>query len=290
MTSIEGLPRGWLDRFLDMALEEDLGNLGDITSAVTLPADRTGVLRLELREPGVLAGAALLPALLAKVDPELELSEARADGSRLKAMEVFARARGPLRSLLTMERTALNLVGKLSGIATHTRRFVDAAGGQVKVADTRKTTPLLRPLEKYAVRMGGGVNHRHGLYDAAMIKDNHRAGSQGGGGNDLEAVVRQARDRLSHAHRLIVEVESEEGAAAAVAGGADVLLLDNMDPPRLARLAERYRDRVLLEASGGITLDTLAAFADTGVHLVSTSALVTRARWLDVGAELEGEA
>jgi nicotinate-nucleotide pyrophosphorylase (carboxylating) len=198
-------------------------------------------------------------------------------------MQVFARVAGPIRSLLTLERLALNLVGKLSGIATHTRRLVDAAGGGVKVADTRKTTPLLRTLEKYAVRMGGGVNHRQGLYDAAMIKDNHRAG----GGADLETVVRLSRERLSHAHRLIVEVESEAEAAAAVDGGADVLLLDNMDPPQLRRLASLYGHRVILEASGGITVETIAEYAATGVHLVSTSALVTKARWLDVGAELE---
>jgi nicotinate-nucleotide pyrophosphorylase (carboxylating) len=282
---MEGIPRGWLDRFLEMALDEDLGLRGDLTSELVFSAEDTGAVRYEIREDGVLAGAAALGPLAAKVDPAIEVEELHSDGSRLEAGTVFARAHGPMRGLLTMERLGLNIVGRLTGIATHTRAFVDAADGKVRVADTRKTTPLLRPLEKYAVRMGGGVNHRFGLFDAAMIKDNHRAGA----GRELVDVVREARARLGHAHRLICEVESLEGAVAAAEGGADVLLLDNRTPDQLREIVAAVGDKVTLEASGGITLDSIADYAATGVDLVSTSAVITRARWLDVGVEYESE-
>lgn len=283
---MEGIPRGWLDRFLGLALDEDLGLRGDLTSELVFAPEDTGAVRYEIREDGVLAGGAALPPLAAKVDPAIRVELVHPDGARLAAGTVFARARGPMRGLLTMERLGLNLVGRLSGVATHTRAFVDGAAGKVQVADTRKTTPLLRPLEKYAVRMGGGVNHRFGLFDAAMIKDNHRAGA----GRSLVEVVREARAKLGHAHRLICEVESLEGARAAVEGGADVLLLDNQTPDQLREIVAAVGDRVTLEASGGITLETIAAYAETGVHLVSTSAVITRARWLDVGVEYEEEA
>lgn len=282
---MEGIPRGWLERFLELALDEDLGLRGDLTSELVFEASDTGAVRYEIREDGVLAGAAALAPLAAKVDPAIEVEFFHQDGERLDAGTVFARARGPMRGLLTMERLGLNLVGKLTGIATHTRAFVDAADGKVKVADTRKTTPLLRPLEKYAVRMGGGVNHRMGLFDAAMIKDNHRAGA----GRELADVVREARAKLGHAHRLICEVESLAGAKAAAGAGADVLLLDNQTPDQLREIVEAVGDQVTLEASGGITLDSIASYAATGVDLVSTSAVVTRARWLDVGVEYESE-
>jgi nicotinate-nucleotide pyrophosphorylase (carboxylating) len=282
---VEGIPRGWLHRFLDMALDEDLGLRGDLTSELVFSAEDVGAVRYEIREDGVLAGAAALRPLSAKVDPAIEVEELHPDGSRLEAGTVFARAHGPMRGLLTMERLGLNIVGRLTGIATHTRAFVDAADGKVRVADTRKTTPLLRPLEKYAVRMGGGVNHRMGLFDAAMIKDNHRAGA----GRELVDVVREARAALGHAHRLICEVESLEGAIAAAEGGADVLLLDNRTPDQLREIVEAVGDKVTLEASGGITLDSIADYAATGVDLVSTSAVITRARWLDVGVEYESE-
>jgi nicotinate-nucleotide pyrophosphorylase (carboxylating) len=283
---MDGIPRGWLERFLDLALEEDLGLRGDLTSEVSIPETRRGSLRFEARETGILAGATLLSPLAARFDPSLDIKLLVAEGSSMKPMQVFARLQGTLRSLLSLERIYLNLTAWLSGIATETRRYVDLAEGRVKIADTRKTTPLLRPLEKYAVRVGGGVNHRFGLHDAAMIKDNHRAGARA----DLTTTVRQAREKLGHSLRLIVEVESMEQAQAAIEGGADVLLLDNQTPAQLRELARLWGDQVVLEASGGITLETVAEYSRTGVHLLSTSAPITRSRWLDFGAELDIEA
>lgn len=284
---MEGIPRRWLERFLEMALEEDLGIRGDLASEVTIPAEKLGCLRFEAREEGVLSGAPLLPVLARLLDPTLRVELPLPEGTVMAPLQVFALARGPLRSLLTMERIALNLVARLSGIASETRRYVERAGGRVGIADTRKTTPLHRPLEKYAVRCGGGVSHRSGLFDAAMIKDNHRAAN--GSDATLEEVVRRAREKLSHAHRLIVEVENPEQAEAAARGGADVLLLDNQTPAQLREHAARWADQVTLEASGGITLETVEEYSRTGVHLLSTSAMVTRSRWLDLGAELEIE-
>lgn len=283
---MEGIPPRWLNRFLEMALDEDLGTRGDLTSEAVFSPEATGAVRYELREAGVLAGAAALAPLARLVDSRIVVELSHEDGTRFAEPGVFARCHGPMRGLLTMERLGLNLVGKLTGIATHTARFVDGAGGRIAVADTRKTTPGLRALEKYAVRMGGGVSHRMGLFDAVMIKDNHRAGA----GEDLETVVRRARKVTSHAHRVICEVESMEGAEQAIAAGADVLLLDNRTPEQLKEYVARFGSKVTLEASGGITLETIDAYSRTGVDLVSTSAVITRARWLDVGVEYEDAA
>lgn len=282
---MDGVARTWLEDFFRRALLEDVGGYGDLTSEALFDPATRGVGRFEAREDGVVAGLEALPVLAPLVDPGITLELEVGDGDAVGPMQVLARARGPIRSLLTMERLALNTLGRMSGIASLTRRFVDAAGGKIDILDTRKTTPLHRPLDKYAVRCGGGTNHRYGLFDAAMIKDNHRDLA----GVDLGEAIARVRARLGHTQVLVCEVESHEGARQAAEAGADVILLDNMTPEQLTAIAGELRDRVRLEASGGIRLDTLPAIAQTGVHAASAGALTHSARWLDVAFELETE-
>lgn len=278
---VEGISPIWLSRILDLALEEDLGARGDVTTQAAFGPEVRGRIRYEARQEGILAGAALIPEIAAKIDPKIEVEDLADDGIELTPMQVFARARGPYRSLMTLERLSLNWIGRLSGVATQTRAFVKKAGGRVQVADTRKTTPGHRALEKYAVRKGGGVNHRFGLDDAAMIKDNHRAAFPG----SLAELVSQVRRSLSHSQRLIVEIEDEANVGIAIEAGADVILLDNMSPELISRIVAAHRGKVIFEASGGINLDTIEAYAKTGVDLVSLGSLTTQARWLDVSVE-----
>jgi len=283
---MDGLSIPWVRDFLDRALEEDMGAYGDVTSEALFPPDAEGVGRYEAREAGVLAGGALLPLLAERMPLPVEVEVLVPEGGALEAGAPFARARGATRCLLSMERLGLNLVGRLSGIATRTREFVEAVEGKIHVLDTRKTTPLLRPFEKYAVRMGGGRNHRYGLHDAAMIKDNHRVAA----GVSLGEAIGRLRERLGHTQTMVVEVESLEGARPAADAGADVVLLDNMDDQAMSEVAGELRDRVRLEASGGMTLERLPGVARTGVHAVSSGALTHSVRCLDVAFELEVEA
>lgn len=280
---MEGLHTAWVEEFLSRALEEDLGGYGDITSEALFPPGIQGVGRFEAREDGVLAGGPLLPILAARMPLPAEVELLVEEGGALEAGQAFARARGPVRTLLTMERVGLNVVGRMSGVATLTARYVAAAEGRVDVLDTRKTTPLHRPLQKYAVRMGGGRNHRLGLFDAAMIKDNHRMAA----GMSLGEAIGKVRDRLGHTQTMVVEVESLEGAREAAAAGAHVILLDNMGPDALREVAAELAGSVRLEASGGITLESLPEISRTGVHAVSAGALTHSARTLDVAFELE---
>jgi nicotinate-nucleotide pyrophosphorylase (carboxylating) len=257
-------------------LAEDLGD-GDVTSDSVVPEDAQLEASLLLKEHGVLCGLELAEAVFRELDPDVEFRPLAHDGE-VTSGEV-ARVSGRARALLSGERTALNLLGRLSGIATLTRRYVDAvAGTGAKILDTRKTTPGLRALEKLAVRTGGGANHRFGLFDAVLIKDNHIALFGGIAGS-----VARARET-----GLPVEVECETlgDVRAALEAGADTILLDNMTPSELREAVAEIAGRAKTEASGGVTLDTVREIAETGVDFISVGALTHAARSLDVSMEV----
>jgi nicotinate-nucleotide pyrophosphorylase (carboxylating) len=264
------------------ALEEDLGRAGDLTSDAVLPADLRAEARVVARAAGRIAG--LEPALAAfrLLDPGCAIEIDLPDGGDAVAGEILAVVRGPARALLSAERTALNLLGRLSGIATATRELVAAVRPYaVRVVCTRKTTPGLRALEKYAVRCGGGGNHRFGLDDGVLIKDNHRALAGG-----LRPAVERARAAVGHMVKIEVEVDSLEELDEALALGVDAMLLDNMDLETLVEAVQRCRGRALTEASGGITLATAPAIAATGVDLLSVGWLTHSAPALDVALDV----
>jgi nicotinate-nucleotide pyrophosphorylase (carboxylating) len=268
-----------LERIVQAALAEDVG-AGDVTTDATVPADAVGTAELLVKEPGVVCGLEVAEATFRALDPDVRFEALADDGDSVEPPAVVARITGSQRALLTGERVALNFVGRLSGIATLTRRYVDAVDGTgASVLDTRKTTPGLRGLEKHAVACGGGRNHRFGLDDAVLIKDNHlrAAGS-------LRAAVELVRE----ATELPVEVECETLAQVgeALELGVDAILLDNMTPPQLRDAVALTRGRARLEASGGVTLETIRAIAETGVDEISVGALTHSARSLDVSLEL----
>jgi nicotinate-nucleotide pyrophosphorylase (carboxylating) len=268
-----------LERVVEAALAEDVGG-GDVTTEATVDADAVGVADLVTRAPGVLVGLDAAEAVFRALDPDIRFERVAADGDVLPTPQAVARVTGSLRAILTGERTALNLLGRLSGIATLTRAYVDAvAGTGVAILDTRKTTPGLRLLEKRAVASGGGRNHRFGLDDGVLVKDNHlrAAGS-----------VSDAISRLRVATDLPIEVECDtlDQVGEALASGADAILLDNMSLDELRTAVELVSGRARLEASGGITLDTIRAVADTGVDEISVGALTHSAPSLDVSLEL----
>jgi nicotinate-nucleotide pyrophosphorylase (carboxylating) len=289
--------RSDLRDLLELAMREDLGQEGDVTTAAMVPEGATGQADVVVRQEGVVAGLPAAEMALGMFDTRLEWLPNCEDGQSVASGEPIARIAGPARSMLTAERPVLNLLGKLSGIATLTKRYVEAvAGTQARIYDTRKTTPGWRRLEKYAVRCGGGRNHRTGLFDAVLIKDNHLAvGSGAAASSPAEAVVQARRllaDRASRpgSGRLIIEVEVDtlEQLEAVLPAGPDVVLLDNMSPGELAE-AVRRRDagnpQVELEASGGIDLAGVGPIATTGVDRISVGALTRAAAWLDVGLD-----
>lgn len=277
-------------------LAEDLGHECDWTSVSLIPADARSELRVVSRTAGVIAGLPAAAAVVAVADPRLEFTPTVADGARVAAGQTIATLAGATRSVLTAERVVLNLLGRMSGVATAVRRLVDAAEGTpCRVYDTRKTVPGWRLLDKYAVRMGGGWNHRTGLYDAILIKDNHLAALRAAGLGPDEA-VRRARAFVektfppSRSRSMVVEIEidSFDQLAAVLAAGPDVVLLDNMHVEELARcVAERHRlaPQVVLEASGGIRPETVPAIAATGVDRVSTGWPTHHAPWLDIALD-----
>jgi nicotinate-nucleotide pyrophosphorylase (carboxylating) len=273
----------WL-ALLDRALAEDLGP-GDVTSAAVLPADRSCRAVLEAREPLVVCGLFLAQRAFERMDPRLVVQLRAAEGDAAGAGTPLLVVTGCARSVLAAERTALNFVARTCGIATHTRRFVDAVRGtRALIVDTRKTIPGWRVLDKYAVAVGGGTNHRAGLYDAILIKDNHVAAAGGVG-----AAVKAARSAAAPHLFVQVEVESEDQADEAIASGADSLLLDNRSVAETAKLVQQFGERTLLESSGGIDLDNVRAYAETGVHRISIGALTHSAPSADLAVEmLEG--
>jgi len=268
-----------LDAFVAATLAEDLGEAGDITSAAVIPEDArfTGV--MATREPIVVAGLPIAEAFFRRLDPEVEVERLAEEGEAVAAGGTLLRLQGRARAMLTAERSALNLVQHLSGIATLTRRYVDSIDGTgATLLDTRKTLPGLRRLEKYATRTGGAKNHRMGLWDAAMIKDNHVAVAGG-----IEPAVRRAVE--AGIDEIIVEVDRIEQVEPAIAAGATHLLLDNMAPGTLREAVGLVAGRVPTEASGGVTLETIRARAETGVTYVSVGRITQSAPAADIGLD-----
>ena len=273
------LDRFDLGAFVEATLAEDLGEGGDITSAAVIPADARFSGAMRAREPIVVAGLPLAEAFFRALDPDVRIEVHVEDGGRAETGDILLHAAGNARALLTAERSALNTLQHLSGIATLTRRYVDAiAGTGAILLDTRKTIPGLRALEKYATRMGGARNHRMRLDDAAMIKDNHVAVA----GGVREAVRRAAQAGIA---RIIVEVDHLDQIEPAIAAGATHLLLDNMGTAALREAVAQVAGRVPTEASGGISLDTIRAAAETGVTYISVGRITQSAPAVDIGLD-----
>jgi len=274
-------------RLVDLALAEDLGNVGDLTSQALIPEKMQGAVKVVARNDGILAGVPVAKMVFEQLDPAIKWDGFHADGARLTRGAVVATVAGPLRSLLAGERTALNLLMHLSGVASLTRKFVDAvAGTKAVILDTRKTLPGWRRLEKYAVRAGGGTNHRLGLADGCLIKDNHLAAWRASDAHrSIAAAVAAARSAVPASIPVEVEVDTIEQLTDALAGHPDIVLLDNMDAATLrqcAALRDKIAPNVLLEASGGVTLATVAAIAASGVDRISVGAITHSAPALDL--------
>ena len=277
------LPPALVEEAVARALAEDLGLAGDITTTATIPAGVRASGVIAARKPGVVSGLPLVEAAFHQLDPAIVIERHAGEGDRLAAGDVVCRIAGDARAMLTGERVALNFLGRMSGIATLTRQYVDAvAGTRAAIVDTRKTTPGLRTFEKHAVRCGGGHNHRFGLFDAVLVKDNHIVAAGG-----IGAAVAAARAHAGHMIRIEVEVDTLEQLSEALVHPIDAVLLDNMDPETLARAVAMVAGRVLTEASGGVTLDTVRKIAETGVDLVSIGALTHSAPVLDLGLDFE---
>lgn len=281
-----GLPRLLIARAVEQALAEDLGTRGDLTTDATVPAHAMAAATFGARREGVIAGLAVAEAAFQAVDPRVVFKAEARDGDRVAAGAVVARVAGPARALLSGERVALNFLCHMSGIATLTRRYVDAvAGTRARIADTRKTTPGLRAFEKYAVRCGGGSNHRSGLHDAILIKDNHIVAAGG-----VAAAIAAARAHAGHMVKIEVEVDDLATLAIALEQPIDAVLLDNMDTATLRKAVGMVAGRALTEASGGVTLETVRAIAETGVDLISVGALTHSAPILDLGLDFVSQA
>lgn len=282
-TVLPELPRLMVDDAVKAALLEDWGRAGDITSQATLPRAARASAVIAARKPGVLAGLDLAESAFRQTDPDLEFAPVLKDGDRLAPKDVVARIEGPARALLAAERVALNFLGHLSGIATATAGFADViAHTRADIVCTRKTTPGMRAFEKYAVRCGGGANHRFGLDDAILIKDNHVAVAGG-----VTPAIEAARAFAGHLVKIEVEVDTLDQLAEALAARPDVIMLDNMAPATLRQAVEMTAGKVLLEASGGIELDTVRAVAEAGVDLISSGWITHSAPVLDLGLDIE---
>lgn len=275
------LPPVMLEPLVRMALLEDLGRAGDLTTDAIVPPDLRTATVLVARQPGVVAGLDLAALAFRLIAPGIVMEVHRPDGSRLAARDTIATVRGPAAGILTAERVALNFLCHLSGIASATASVVDAlAGTSTRVTCTRKTTPGLRAVQKYAVRAGGGSNHRFGLDDAVLIKDNHVAIA-----GDICTAIARARSQVGHLVKIEVEVDTLEQLEAALSVGMDAVLLDNMDPPMLTRAVSMVAGRAVTEASGRITPQTAPAFAATGVDLISIGWLTHSVAVLDIGLD-----
>jgi nicotinate-nucleotide pyrophosphorylase (carboxylating) len=273
-----------IDAAVTRALAEDLGRAGDVTSTATIPEDARARAVVVAREAGVIAGLPLVAATLRKLAPETDIAATHRDGARVAARTALMTVAGPARAILAAERTALNFLGHLSGIASATHEFVRRiAGTRTRFCCTRKTTPGLRALAKYAVRCGGGFNHRFGLDDAMLIKDNHIAVAGG-----IRAVLERARAAAGHLVKIEIEVDTLDQLREVLAVGlADAVLLDNMEPATLRKAVEMVAGKFPLEASGGITLETIAAVAASGVDYASSGWITHSAPNLDVALDIE---
>ncbi len=268
---------------IELALQEDLSR-GDITSEATVPADRKATAVMLAKQDGVLSGIETARAVFARIDPGVQFTPLVSDGERVTKGTQLARISGNARSILAAERTALNLIQRLSGVATITARYAErVAGTGATVIDTRKTAPGMRYLEKAAVRHGGGSNHRFDLGDAVLIKDNHLAAI--GGEHPIRDAVLAAKKRAPHTSKVEVEVVDLAGVQEALDAGADIIMLDNMGLDEMSRAVALVDGRALLEASGGITLETIREVAATGVDLISAGALTHSAPSLDISLD-----
>jgi len=266
------------------ALAEDLGRAGDITTQAIIPPHATARALIAAREAGVIAGVPLAHAAFRLMDSSIVGFEAwLEDGATASPGDIIARLEGPARAILSAERVALNFLGRLSGVASLTAEYAKRiAHTKARVCDTRKTTPLLRAVEKYAVRCGGGANHRFGLDDAVLIKDNHIAVAGG-----VAESLRAARAHVGHLVKIEIEVDTLDQLREVLDEGADAVLLDNMSPDELRKAVALVAGRMVCEASGGVNLETIAAIAETGVDLISVGALTHSAPALDLGLDIE---
>lgn len=270
------------EHLIDLALKEDIGS-GDITTEAIINPTLEGQGIIITKEDLVVAGLDVARAVFERVDADIRFTPHCSDGDRIEHGTNVADISGRLKGLLEAERTALNFLQHLSGIATCTRRYVDLLDKRkVSLVDTRKTTPGLRVLEKYAVRMGGGANHRVGLYDGVLIKDNHIAAAGG-----IQAAVSRVKARISHLLKIEVEVCDLDQVKAALTAGAHVIMLDNMNPEQVRAALKLIDKRALVEVSGGINKDTILAMADTGVDLISVGALIHAARSVDLSMRIQ---
>lgn len=273
--------RGHIDRLIDMALDEDLGS-GDITTQFLIPCDAAGTAVIRAKETLVVCGLPVVRRVFERVEPAVGFAPDVEDGDTVDAGRAVVRLSGPMAALLAGERTALNFLQRLSGIATHTRAHVRALdGAPVRLVDTRKTTPGWRVLEKYAVRTGGAANHRMGLYDGVLIKDNHIAAC-----GSITTAVARIKAHTSHLVKIEVETTTLEEVREALDAGADVIMLDNMTAETMARAVELVAGRALVEASGGVAMDDLKQLADIGIDIISMGALTHSARAVDLSMSI----
>jgi nicotinate-nucleotide pyrophosphorylase (carboxylating) len=274
-----------IESLVDRALTEDL-SIGDPTTEAIIPSEIISKANVVARAAGILAGVEVALAVFKRVDPRIEAEALLPDGSTLKPADVIAAVHGPASSILKAERTALNFMQRLSGIATQTARYIQAVEGcGVRIVDTRKTTPGLRTLEKYAIRVGGGHNHRRNLGDGILIKDNHIQVLQEQG-MSLGEIIRKARANASHTIKVEVEVEDLGQAQEALDAGAEILLLDNMGPQEMTKAVRLARGKAVTEASGGINLETVREVAATGVDLISVGELTHSVKALDISLDI----
>jgi nicotinate-nucleotide pyrophosphorylase (carboxylating) len=273
---------GW-EAIVDLALAEDIGT-GDVTTDATVPESAHAEGAIIAKGEGIISGLDVAAFTFRRVNPRVDFSARVVDGTKVEAGTTIAEVSGNARSLLTAERVALNLLQRLSGVATLTASYVEAvAGTKARIVDTRKTTPGLRILEKAAVRDGGGHNHRVGLADGVLIKDNHLAAI--GGPDRVAKAIKQARERAPHTLKIEVEVTTLDEVREALATGADIILLDNMDTATMREAVTIVNGQALVEASGGVQLETVRAIAETGVDLISVGALTHSAPALDISLD-----
>jgi nicotinate-nucleotide pyrophosphorylase (carboxylating) len=275
-----------VEQLIDQALAEDLGQ-GDVTTEALIPKAQQGRASIVAKARGILAGVEVAKQVFLKADPELKLAILIEDGAEVKPGDIVTKIEGRVASILKAERIALNFLQRLSGIASETGHYVQAVKGlPVQITDTRKTTPGLRTLEKYAVRVGGGKNHRMHLGDGILIKDNHLA-ALCHQGLSIKEIVTKARQKASPKLKIEVEVKTPREAVEAAEAGADIIMLDNIGLEDMRQAVQLIRGRALIEASGGITLDRVRAVAETGVDLISIGALTHSAKALDISLELD---
>ncbi|MDF2963904.1 MAG: nicotinate-nucleotide pyrophosphorylase [Paenibacillus sp.] len=273
-----------VNKNLRLWLEEDIG-MGDVTTMTTISKESRSKGIIHVKDNGIIAGLPVAKAVFALVDPELKFEAKAQEGQAVTKGVILAEVSGSTRSILLGERLALNLMQRMSGIATRTKQYVDALQGlPIRLVDTRKTTPGHRLLEKYAVRVGGGHNHRFGLFDAVMIKDNHIKGSGG-----IVEAIRQARAQIPHTMKIEIEVENMEQLELALSAQPDIIMLDNMNPEQMREAVARMKSQaphILVEASGSVTLETIHAIAQTGVDVISVGRLTYSVQALDISLDL----